>query len=59
MPACRSASATPAQYGHDAMHTLDLPTGNTSKDRLINQLSFDDQHVVVSKNTDFRQQFSF
>ena len=48
----RRLCATLAQYGHDAMHTLDLPTGNTSKDRLINQLSFDEQRVVVSKDTD-------
>ena len=42
-----------AQHGHDATHTLDLPDGNTTKDRGINQLSFDEQRVVVSKDTDF------
>ena len=41
------------QHGHDATHTLDLPAGNTTKDRAINQLSFDEQRVVVSKDTDF------
>lgn len=42
-----------AQHGHDATHTLDLPTGNATKDRIINQLSFDEQRVVISKDTDF------
>jgi predicted nuclease of predicted toxin-antitoxin system len=42
-----------AQHGHDAKHTLDLPAGNTTKDRIINQLSFDEQRIVVSKDTDF------
>ena len=41
------------QHGHDAKHTLDLPSGNTTQDRIINQLSFDEQRVVVSKDTDF------
>jgi predicted nuclease of predicted toxin-antitoxin system len=40
-------------HGHDAIHTLDLPAGNTTKDRVINQLSCDEQRVVVSKDTDF------
>lgn len=42
-----------AQHGHDAKHTLDLPAGNATKDRVINQISFDEQRVVVSKDTDF------
>jgi predicted nuclease of predicted toxin-antitoxin system len=41
------------QHGHDATHTLDLPAGNATSDRAINQLSFDEQRVVVSKDTDF------
>jgi predicted nuclease of predicted toxin-antitoxin system len=49
----RSLCATLAQHGHDATHTLDLPTGNATKDRIINQISFDEQRVVVSKDTDF------
>jgi predicted nuclease of predicted toxin-antitoxin system len=39
--------------GHDASHTLDLPDKNRTKDRIINQISFDDQRVVISKDTDF------
>ena len=42
-----------AEHGHDATHTLDLPTGNATKDRIINQLSFEEQRIVVSKDTDF------
>ena len=42
-----------ARRGHDALHTLDLPAGNATKDRGINQISIDDQRVVISKDTDF------
>jgi predicted nuclease of predicted toxin-antitoxin system len=42
-----------AQHGHDAKHTLDLAEQNATKDPVINQLSVDDQRVVVSKDTDF------
>ena len=49
----RRLCAVLAQRGHDATHTLDLPSGNTTKDRVINQLSFEEQRVVVSKDTDF------
>ena len=49
----RRLCAMLAQHGHDATHTLDLPSGNTTKDRVINRLSFDEQRVVVSKDTDF------
>ncbi len=41
------------QYGHDATHTLDLPTGNKTKDPIINQISVREQRVVVSKDSDF------
>ena len=49
----RRLCAVLAKHGHDATHTLDLPAGNTTKDGVINQLSFDEQRVVVSKDTDF------
>jgi len=42
-----------AERGHDAKHTLDLPAQNQTKDRVINQLSFDEQRIVISKDTDF------
>lgn len=39
--------------GHDAVHTFDLPAQNATKDWVINQISIDDQRVVISKDTDF------
>jgi predicted nuclease of predicted toxin-antitoxin system len=49
----RRLCAVLAQHGHDATHTLDLPSGNRTKDRVINQISVDEQRVVVSKDSDF------
>ena len=49
----RRLCAMLAQHGHDATHTLDLPAGNATKDGVINQRSFDEQRVVVSRDTDF------
>ena len=42
-----------ARHGHDATHTLDLPAKNATKDTDLSQISFDEQRVVVSKDTDF------
>ncbi|MBI5091792.1 MAG: DUF5615 family PIN-like protein [Candidatus Hydrogenedentes bacterium] len=42
-----------ARHGHDALHTRDLPAKNATRDRVINQVSLDDQRVVISKDTDF------
>ena len=39
--------------GHDAMHTLDLPERNASRDGAINEVSMSEQRVVVTKDTDF------
>lgn len=41
------------RQGHDALHTLDLPTGNTTTDPLINQLSVREHRIVVTKDSDF------
>jgi len=49
----RRLCAALAQHGHDATHTLDLADKNATKDRAINQASFDEQRVVISKDTDF------
>jgi len=40
------------QAGHDAIHTLDLPDRNSSRDRLLNEVSVVEERVVVTKNTD-------
>ena len=39
--------------GHDALHTSGLPAHNQTPDGVINELSFTDQRVVISKDTDF------
>ncbi len=41
------------EYGHDVIHTLDLPSQNLTKDSYINQLSLDEKRVVISKDLDF------
>ena len=42
-----------AAAGHDAIHTLDLPEQNASRDGVLNAVSMADQRVVVTKDTDF------
>ena len=42
-----------AKHGHDAVHTLDLPSGNQSTDSSITRKATDDTRVVVSKDIDF------
>ena len=42
-----------AAAGHDAIHTVDLPNHNASKDGVLNTVSMTEQRVVVSKDTDF------
>ena len=49
----RSLCAALVRQGQDAIHTLDLPAKNATTDQVINQLSLDDQRIVVSKDTDF------
>lgn len=46
----RRLCAILVQHGHDATHTLDLPTGNKTKDSIINQISVREQRIVVSKD---------
>jgi predicted nuclease of predicted toxin-antitoxin system len=42
-----------ASAGHDAIHTLDLPEQNASRDSALNDVSLSAQRVVVTKDTDF------
>jgi len=49
----RRLSTVLRRHGHDAVHTLDLPGKNATKDRVINQVSIDDRRVVISKDSDF------
>jgi len=39
--------------GHDAIHTLNLPEQNASRDGILNEVSLNEQRVVVTKDTDF------
>ena len=39
--------------GHDATHTLDLPEQNASRDGILNEVSINEERVVVTKDTDF------
>jgi predicted nuclease of predicted toxin-antitoxin system len=48
-----SLCAILARRGHDVNHTLNLPAKNATKDAIINQISVDEQRVVISKDSDF------
>ncbi|MCP4754465.1 MAG: hypothetical protein GY866_26585 [Proteobacteria bacterium] len=46
-------SSTFKDSGYDAIHTLDLPDKNRTKDRNINSISLNEKRIVVSKDSDF------
>ena len=39
--------------GHDAIHTLDLPQQNASRDGILNEVSLAEMRVLITKDTDF------
>ncbi len=43
--------------GHDALHTLDLPQQNWTKDSVINQISVEQERIVITKDSDFRDSY--
>jgi predicted nuclease of predicted toxin-antitoxin system len=43
--------------GFEAVHTLDLPAGNRTPDRVICELSIKEQYVVITKDADFVESF--
>ncbi len=45
------------QAGVEAVHTLDLPLGNRTPDRAINELSDKEHLVVATKDSDFVDSF--
>lgn len=45
------------QAGLEAIHTLDLPDGNRTTDRIINELSIKERYIVVTKDSDFVESF--
>jgi predicted nuclease of predicted toxin-antitoxin system len=44
-------------HGHDAIHTLDLPTGNRTTDEAILDFADRYQRIVVTKDADFVDSF--
>lgn len=45
------------ESGHDAVHTLDLPQGNRTKDREVNSIALREDRVVITKDVDFVNSF--
>jgi len=45
------------EAGFNAVHTLDLPLGNRTSDTVINDVSIDEQRVVITKDSDFVDSF--
>lgn len=45
------------QLGHDALHTLDLPLGNRTADSEVIARAIRDDRIVVTKDSDFVQNF--
>lgn len=43
--------------GHEAVHTLDLRSGNQTTDTEINNLSLQEQRIVIIKDADFVTSF--
>jgi predicted nuclease of predicted toxin-antitoxin system len=44
-------------FGHEALHTLDLPKGNRTPDPELGELSVRDHAIVVTKDADFVNTF--
>jgi len=40
-------------WGHDVLHTMDLPLGNSTPDWRINEISVAEQRVVITKDVGF------
>lgn len=43
--------------GHDVRHTLSLPQANRTTDQLINEISMEEQRILISKDADFVDSF--
>jgi predicted nuclease of predicted toxin-antitoxin system len=53
----RHLAASLKWSGHDVVHTLDLPSGNRTPDWRINEISVEEQRIVVTKDADFVNSF--
>lgn len=49
----RSLARLLRDNGHDAIHTLDLPQRNATGDNYISEISMQEERVVISKDSDF------
>jgi len=47
-----------SERGFDAIHTLDLPRKNITDDLEINRISFEENRVVISKDSDFYDSYT-
>lgn len=45
------------EAGHDVLHTLDLPDQNSTPDSTINQISLEQERIVITKDLDFLESF--
>lgn len=45
------------EFGHEAVHTLDLPLGNCTPDETINEVSLRENAIVITKDADFVDSF--
>jgi predicted nuclease of predicted toxin-antitoxin system len=45
------------ERGYDTLHTKDLPLQNATPDTYINNLSIQEQRVVITKDADFVESF--
>ncbi len=46
-----------SQYGHEALHTLELPDKNKTTDKQIIELSVKENYIVITKDDDFLETF--
>lgn len=53
----RSLAACLRWRGQDVLHTLELPSGNRTPDQRINEISLEEQRVVVTKDAAFVNSF--
>ena len=43
--------------GHDVLHTRELPNQNSTPDSTINQISLEQERIVITKDLDFLESF--
>jgi len=53
----RALTAHFRKAGLEAIHTLDLPQGNSTTDQTLNELSTREQYILVTKDSDFVESF--